>query len=629
VSIFCLFNLSHDEVLLQNIISFDRTVVLHFILSHSGVGQDGVSEPSKKDSNHQDSISHNDDNAGSGEMTSTSTRPSSTKESVSDPTGRSPQDDYGIADSGAVCVDKKAGPVTDMDMDIDDDAGSDWSVGNGDQDQQGEEGHDIIVGRMVDSIRDGSLVNKMNLPCKTGFKESFEGDLKDVNIKVAIPLPRFKHVLRPEEVRFDEYCTHQRQKISMANNMGSDSILLRNEFEVPISPLLCSLSMSPPYSPNREKGYLVPEAVTTPNRLRSGISIENLHTTPDKKTGKYVKNNGTSGSIEFSSIDVDKFHRDFEEKYRRQTESLVSNRDVDGSEYDCDNDENSSGMGSDSSFPVCVGLLKATSAFPNDKEMWGELCYIDDGTAALKLYRVLHKEESDNSTEDSNKNSSTLTGFKINPISPSLTLAASYSITRCRPLTAAPSRGRRIGSIELMDGNSYDNQEDLIVGDRKGGIASILKGGRVTDENSILLNQSESVPGGFSVKMRDSPTVAACDDDSEIDKRNSPRLDFHCSPPPYGFEILLPMTAARDRNVSFDLSGTRNKPEPRVPSEKGVMKGAQRAIGTVTWASEGNIAEREKEISKNVEKEKWLSFLCCSESESAGWISSLQMASKV
>jgi hypothetical protein len=591
---------------------------------HSGVVHDGVTDANKKDSSIQDKAFDSGDNARSGEMTGTSSRPSSTIESVPVPTGRSTQDDYGIADSGAVCVDKKADPVTGTDQD--DDAGSDWSVSNIDQDQEVEAEHDILMESLVDSIRDGSLVNKMNLPCKAGFKESCEGDMKDVNIKVAISLPRFKHVLRPEEVRFDEYCTHQRQKIDMAS-MGSDSILLRNEFEVPTSPLLCSLSMSPPYSPNRdkEKGYLVPEAVLTPSRLRSGISIDSLHATPDKKTGKFVKNNGTSDSIEFSSIEVDRFHREFEEKYRRQTESLVSNRDMDEGEYDCENDEDSSGMGSESSFPVFVGLLKAITAFPNDKEMWGELCYIDDGTAQLKLYRVLHKE-SDNSMEDSN---SALTGFRINPISPALTLAASYSITRCRPLSSKPTRGRRIGSIELMDGNSYDNQEDLIVGDRKGGIASILKAGRATDDNCIMLNQSESVPGGFSVKVRDSPTVAACDEDSEIDKRNSPRLGYSSSPPPYGFEILLPMTAARDRNVSFDLSGTKSKTESRGTSEKGVMKGAQKAVGTVTWAIEGNTAEREREISKNLEKEKWLSFLCCSESESAGWISSLQMASKV
>jgi hypothetical protein len=593
------------------------------IVLHSGVVHDGVSDATKKDTGVQGS-----DNAGSGEMKGTSSRPPSTKESVPVLAVRSTQDDYGIADSGAVCVDKKADSVTGTDQD--DDAGSDWSVSNTGRDQDGVVEHDILMESLVDSIRDGSLVNKMNLPCKAGFKESCEGDMKDVNIKVAIPLPRFKHVLRPEEVRFDEYCTHQRQKIDMAK-MGSDSILLRNEFEVPISPLLCSLSMSPPYSPNREKekGYLVPEAVLTPNRLRSGISMDSLHATPDKKTGKFVKNNGTSDSIEFSSIEVDRFHREFEEKYRRQTENLASKRDMDEGEHDCDNDEGSSGMESESSFPVFVGLLKAITAFPGDKEMWGELCYIDDGTAQLKLYRVLHKEESDNSTEDSNKNSSALTGFGINPVSPALTLAASYSITRCRPLSSKPMRSRRIGSIELMDGNSYDNQEDLIVGDRKGGIASILKAGRVTDDNCIMLNQNESVPGGFSVKMRDSPTVAACDEDSEIDKRNSPRLGYSSTPPPYGFEILLPMTAARDRNVSFDLSGTKSKAESRGANEKGVMKGAQRAVGTVTWATEGNTAEREREISKNLEKEKWLSFLCCSESESAGWISSLQMASKV
>lgn len=595
---------------------------------YPGLSHDGASDASKKDTSCQDSSSHTDDNAGSGETKSTSSRPQSFKDGVSLLTGHSTLDDYGIADSGAVCVDKKAGSVSDTDVDQVDDAASDWSVGNAGSTYEIEEVHDIVLETLVDSIRDTSHVNKMNLPCKAGFKESCEGDMKDVNIKVAIPLQQFKHVLRPEEVRFDEYCKHQRHKLDMAK-MGSDSILLRNEFEVPISPLLCSLSMSPPYSPNREKGYLVPEAVTTPRRLRSGISIENLHATPEKKAGKFVKNNGTSDSIEFSSIEVDKFHREFEEKYRRQTETLVSDRDMDEGEYDCENDEDSSGMGSDSSFPVCVGLLKATTAFPNDKEMWGELCYIDDGTAALKLYRVLHKEESENSTEDSNKNSSLLTGFRINSICPSLTLAASYSITRCRPLATAPTRGRRLGSIELMGGNSYDNQEDIIVGDRKGGIASILKAGKVTDENSIMLNQTESVPGGFNVKMRDSPTVAACDEESEMDKGNSPRLGYSTSLPPYGFEILLPMAAARDKNVSFDLSGTRSKSESRGASEKGVIKGAQRAVGTVTWASEGNIAEREKEISRNLDKEKWLIFLCCSESESAGWISSLQMASKV
>lgn len=249
-----------------------------------------------------------------------------------------------------------------------------------------------------------------------------------------------------QQKRYQEYHSQkfQLKELDIAKKLTES--ILKTEFEVPVSPLLCSLSISPPYTPTRKREYLVPDAASK-EKLKSEISNENLN---DKTKITNILND-VSESDDYNNIDVENFHREFEAKYRRNVTTTLgrsntdsddgcinirskneSNKKTDNHNNDyvdknnndnndqsdshndhIDNNNNDDNINDDnnddtiSSAPLCVGPLKISSlsAVAAEEVVWAELTRLGDGSKVLEIYSMTDQKAHNISTKNVDINS--------------------------------------------------------------------------------------------------------------------------------------------------------------------------------------------------------------------------------
>ena len=240
-----------------------------------------------------------------------------------------------------------------------------------------------------------------------------------------------------QQKRYQEYHSQkfQLKELDIAKKLTES--ILKTEFEVPVSPLLCSLSISPPYTPTRKREYLVPDAAKK-EKLISDISNENFDLTDETKITNVL--NDVSDSDDYKDIDVENFHRDFEAKYRRNVTTTLGKSNTD-SDDDCintrhrndnnkinddndnvnidsdDNNDNTDNNNNDNdddnnddticTAPLCVGPLKIPSsllAVAVDEVVWAELTRLGDGSKVLEIYSMSDQKPHNISTENTDIN---------------------------------------------------------------------------------------------------------------------------------------------------------------------------------------------------------------------------------
>ena len=326
-------------------------------------------------------------------------------------------DDYGIAECGAVCLDNSQSRSTstlDADQEMTKRNLSDSFFQSASQSPKRAD-HKSDVKRKFNKVN--FLDDPVHIQCENESEKEvkYKAKLKEIGEDNIIS-GNIENIqsLKTQEKRYFEFRMQQRRKMILMKNM-TDSIL-QKVVDTPCSPLLCSLSISPPYSPHRIKEYLVPDTARMIDGRVISAEISSdclLACVNDMSINTYNNGNNSSISHNNDSIDRDAFHRDFEEKYRKQSEDV--NRDDD---HDCDegegegeededeehhlhifdDEENCARTGGCSvevegrhsaHIPVLVGTLRCIAVSSTNDEIWVELCYEDDG-ARLKLYSIKH-----------------------------------------------------------------------------------------------------------------------------------------------------------------------------------------------------------------------------------------------
>jgi hypothetical protein len=312
-----------------------------------------------------------------------------------------------------------------------------------------------------------------------------------------------------QQKRYQEYHSQkfQLKELDIAKKLTES--ILKTEFEVPVSPLLCSLSISPPYTPTRKREYLVPDAAKK-EKLISDISNENLN---DKTKITNILND-VSNSDDYKNIDVENFHREFEAKYRRNVTTTLGKSNTD-SDDDCinirknngnndninndnndqsdtsndniDNNNDNDGNNDDTkcTAPLCVGPLKIPSllAVAVDEVVWAELTRLGDGSKILQIYSISDQKPHNISTKntDINTNSDVTSsggggggvGGSVcdekendgdNGSSCSMLLVASYKIIPDKYRVISKQRSRQaideMTDNDITNGNDENNSDD-------------------------------------------------------------------------------------------------------------------------------------------------------------------------
>ena len=372
------------------------------------------------DNNNEDSIGNDCDNSHN-----------------SNNTNNNDDDDNGITESGAVCVDEQPHVIIHNNKLDDDNNLSCKHFENSEVD-------DVVHNRKVENT----------VLVKDDIGENWNDKNKDVvvcvdkkhnNNKTSHDVSNQKKYPESHSQKF------QFKELDIAKKL-SESIL-KKEYDIPMSPLLCSLSISPPHTPTRMRKYLIPDAAKK-GKLKSEISIQNLN---DKLNISTVVNN-VRVTEDYEIVDQENFHREFEAKYRRNVASNVEKNESDSGDDDVfnsrmnnnDNNDNSSSNNNDenrndndsndkndsnsniisnnsnhntsNSSPLCVGPLKIPSpslsllavAVAVDEVVWAELNRLGDGSKVLEIYSMsdqkLQKKCSKNTDSNSYSNSSICCG---------------------------------------------------------------------------------------------------------------------------------------------------------------------------------------------------------------------------
>ena len=339
-------------------------------------------------------------------------------------------DDNGITESGAVCVDEKPLMI----------------IHNNKLDDDNNLSSEHFESSEVDNVVHNREVKNTVL-----VNDDIGKNWNDKNKNVIVCVDKTHNNNKTsynvsEQKKYQENHSQKFQfkELDIAKKL-SESIL-KKEYDIPMSPLLCSLSISPPHTPTRMREYLIPDAAKK-GKLQSEISIQNLN---DKLNISSVMNN-VRVTEDYGIIDEENFHREFEAKYRRNVASNVekstSNSNDDDDDVfnirmnDNDNDDNNSGNSHDdnrndndsndnndndsniisnnnhhntnSPSPLCVGPLKIPSpsllavAVAVDEVVWAELNRLGDGSKVLEIFSMsdqkLQKKCPKNT--DSNSNS--------------------------------------------------------------------------------------------------------------------------------------------------------------------------------------------------------------------------------
>ena len=337
-------------------------------------------------------------------------------------------DDNGIAESGAVCVDEQPHIIIkDNKLDAENNSSAKHC--------ENSEVDDVVENR---KIRNTVLVeDNISETCNN----------KNDDAVVYVDKTHNNNKVSRSASKQDKYQENLSQKFQfkefeIAKKLLLSESILKKEYEIPMSPLLCSLSISPPHTPTRIREYLVPDAAKK-GTLKSEISIQDLNVKLDISPTVV---NTVRVNENYETIDVENFHREFEAKYRRNVEKSDdsicdddvfnirmndddnnhsnSNNSKDSDNNDSDrNDNNNSNNNNinnnnhntNNSSPLCVGPLKIPSqsllaaTVAVDEVVWAELSRLGDGSKVLEIYSMsdqkLQKKCSKNVNTDSNSNS--------------------------------------------------------------------------------------------------------------------------------------------------------------------------------------------------------------------------------
>ena len=493
-----------DEIIIENgQSSHDNDKI------NSGVGNDNdnsVNNDDIGDDNNNNNISNNENNNGNGNNGSNH---------------NSDNDRHGIAECSAVCLDEQPTMLIENDkLDAGNNLSSEYF--------ENSETDNIVDNRKMQNTvfeKDDSAqvqVKKTVTDSVVSVGETWINDKGVVCVKRTHKHNNTSKIVSQQK-RCQEYHSQkfQLKELDIAKKLTES--ILKTEFEVPVSPLLCSLSISPPYTPTRKREYLVPDAAKT-EKLISDASNENLNLTDKTKITNVL--NDVSDSDDYKNIDVENFHREFEAKYRRNVTRTLGKSNTD-SDDDCinihhknddnknnDYDDNVNNINSDNidinndnndnidntnndndddnnddticTAPLCVGPLKIPSsllAVAVDEVVWAELTRLGDGSKVLEIYSMSDQRPHNISTKntDINTNSDVTSSGgggvggsgcdekeKENDIdngsSCSMLLVASYTIIPDKYRVTSKQRSRQatdeMTGNDITNGNDENNSED-------------------------------------------------------------------------------------------------------------------------------------------------------------------------
>jgi hypothetical protein len=476
-----------DEIIIENgQLSHDNDKTNSLVGNNDDNNDNSINNHDIGDNNKNSNIIHNDNNNVIGNNGSNRNRDN---------------DRHGIAECSAVCLDGQPTMIIEHDkLDAGNNLSSEYF--------ENSETDDIVDNRTMQNTvfeKDDSVQGQVKKTVTDSVVSVGETWIDGKGVVCVKKTHKHNNTSRivSQQKRYQDYHSQkfQLKELDIAKKLTAS--ILKTEFEVPVSPLLCSLSISPPYTPTRKREYLVPDAAKI-QKLKSDTSNENLN---DKTKITNVLND-VSDSDDYKNIDVENFHRDFEAKYRRNVTTNLGKSNTD-SDDDCinirknnesdiknnnndnintdnnDNDDNNDDTVS--SAPLCVGPLKIPSllAVAVDEVVWAELTRLGDGSKVLEIYSMSDQKPHNVSTKntDINTNSDVTSSGgagvgadvggsgcdeKENDIdngsSCSMLLVASYTIIPDKYRVISKQRSRQaVGEIienDITNGNDETNSDD-------------------------------------------------------------------------------------------------------------------------------------------------------------------------